>query len=384
MQSEISGLYYQYYRFACDTVRRAEQTMKRELMQPALDDTQFIQFNYWDSGHQGLLSGEALHFDLKRLEMAYHDNNTRELEMTRHVSLRQLDPQALIAMRLTGTCTVSIPEWLYDRDCPGHYMRRIKSISMSIPSVVGPYASVNCTLSLQASSLRISPLLANGAYRRDTSQDDIRFIDYFGATDVIVTSGASNDSGLFETNLHDERFLPFEGAGAISTWTLTLPGDLRAFDYTTISDVILHIRYTARQAGNPLGSQATKELKLAFADVKQSPQTLLLCLKYDFPTEWAAYVNGNGKTPFQATIDSSFLPYYVQGMKKVIAFGDVRLFGQNAQGASVTASAPSSSAITGTLLGAAGATLSLPGTLAAMTPNLDNQIYVLIGYTCSG
>ena len=40
--------------------------------------------------------------------------------------------------------------------------------------------------------------------------------------------------------------------------------------------------------------------------------------------------------------------------------------------------------ITGTLLGAAGATLSLPGTLAAMTPNLDNQIYVLIGYTCSG
>ena len=95
MGSELSGLYYQYYRFACDTARRAEQTMKRELMRPELDDTQFIQFNYWDTGHQGLLSGEALHFDLKRLEMAYHDNNKRELEMTRHVSLRQLDPMAL-------------------------------------------------------------------------------------------------------------------------------------------------------------------------------------------------------------------------------------------------------------------------------------------------
>jgi hypothetical protein len=383
MQSEISGLYYQYYRFACDTARRAEQTMKRELMRPELDDTQFIQYNYWDSGHQGLLSGEALHFDLKRLEMAYHDNNTRELEMTRHVSLRQLAPQALIAMRLTGTCTVSIPEWLYDLDCPGHYMRRVKSIALSIPSVVGPYASVNCTLSLQASSLRVSPLLANGIYGRDTSQDDIRFVDYFGATDVIVTSNASNDSGLFETNLHDDRFLPFEGAGAISTWTLALPGDLPAFDYTTISDVILHIRYTARQAGNPLGSQATKELKLAFADTQQSPQTLLLCLKYDFPTAWAAYVNGNGQTPFQATIDSSFLPYYVQGMKKVTVFGNVSVYGQNAQGSDVTASSPAASAITGTLQGATGATLSLPGTLAAMTPNLDNQVYVLIGYTCS-
>ena len=383
MQSEISGLYYQYYRFACDTARRAEQTMKRELMRPELDDTQFIQFNYWDSGHQGLLSGEALHFDLKRLEMAYHDNNTRELEMTRHVSLRQLDPQALVAMRLTGTCTVSIPEWLYDRDCPGHYMRRIKSISISIPSVVGPYASVNCTLSLQASSLRVSPLLANGAYGRDTSQDDIRFVDYFGATDVIVTSGASNDSGLFETNLHDERFLPFEGAGAISTWTLTLPGDLRAFDYTTISEIILHVRYTARQAGNPLGSQAIKELKMTFADVKQSPQTLLLCLKYDFPTEWAAYVNAGGQAPFQATIDSSFLPYYVQGMKKITVFGDVRLFGRTAQSANVTSSTPSITAITGALLGASGTTLSLSGTLPAMTPNMDNQIYVLIAYTCS-
>ena len=79
---------------------------------------------------------------------------------------------------------MTIPEWLYDRDCPGHYMRRIKTVSLSIPSVVGPYASVNCTLSLQASSLRVSPLLANGAYAR-ASQDDNRFVDYFGATDVI-------------------------------------------------------------------------------------------------------------------------------------------------------------------------------------------------------
>ena len=59
-------------------------------------------------------------------------------------------------------------------------------------------------------------------------QDDGRFTDYFGSTDVIVTSGGVNDSGMFETNLRDERFLPFEGAGAISTWSLSLPAELRA------------------------------------------------------------------------------------------------------------------------------------------------------------
>ena len=52
--------------------------------------------------------------------------------------------------------------------------------ALSMPSVVGPYTSVNCTLSLQSSTLRVSPLLANGVYARDTSQDDDRFVDYFG------------------------------------------------------------------------------------------------------------------------------------------------------------------------------------------------------------
>src|SRR5262245_59933981 len=37
MQGEISRLYYEYYRFAFDTARRAEQTMKQELMRPELD-----------------------------------------------------------------------------------------------------------------------------------------------------------------------------------------------------------------------------------------------------------------------------------------------------------------------------------------------------------
>src|SRR5260370_31728250 len=214
--------------------------MKRELMRPELDATQFIQFNYWDAGHQGLLSGEALHLDVKRMEMAYHDNNKRELELTRHVSLRQLNPLALLTLKAAGTCQMTIPEWLYDRDCPGHYMRRIKTVALSIPSVVGPYTSVNCTLSLLKSSLRKSPI-AGDDYARQGSEDD-RFMDYIGSVQSIVTSTGQNDSGMFEPNLRDDRLLPFEGAGAESTWKLDLPKDYPAFDYATISDVVLHVR----------------------------------------------------------------------------------------------------------------------------------------------
>jgi hypothetical protein len=378
MQSDISALYYQYYRFACDTARQAEQTMKQELMRPELDATQFIQFNYWDSGHQGLLSGEALYLDIKRMELAYHDNNKRELELTRHVSLRQLDPLALLTFRITGSCTVTVPEWLYDRDCPGHYMRRIKTVSLSIPSVVGSFTGVNCTLSLQSSSLRVSPLLSNGTYARDTTQDDARFIDYFGASDVIVTSSGTNDSGMFETNLRDERFLPFEGAGAISIWTLSLPAQVRAFDYTTISDVILHIRYTAREAGNPLGSQATTEL-LQMLDTKgQASQGLLFCLRYDFPTEWSAFINGAGN--FQVTLEKQFFPYAVQSAKK-LTIDALTLYAANANKVvQVTPAVDLGALSSGLSTGAGTATLSLPSDATVMTRVLSQQVFLVLQY----
>src|SRR6202022_1574212 len=109
------------------------------------------------------------------------------------------------------------------------------------------YAGVNCTLSLLKSSLRTSPI-AGDKYAWQGSEDE-RFVDYTGAVQSIVTSTGQNGSGMFETNLRDERFLPFEGAGAVRTWKLDLPNpnDYPAFDYATISEVILHIRYTARQ-----------------------------------------------------------------------------------------------------------------------------------------
>jgi hypothetical protein len=379
MQSELSGLYYQYYRFACDTARKAEQTMKHELMRPELDATQFIQFNYWDSGHQGLLSGEALYLDLKRMEMAYHDNNKRELELTRHVSLRQLDPLALLSLRITGSCTVVVPEWLYDRDCPGHYMRRIKNVSLSIPSVVGPNTSLNCTVSLQSSTLRVSPLLANGTYTRSVSQEDDRFVDYFGATDVIVTSSGTNDSGMFETNLRDERFLPFEGAGAISTWKLSLPTKFPAFDYMTISDVILHIRYTARDAGEPLRSQATKELWATLDTAGQSGQALLFCLRYDFPTEWSAFVNGGGD--FSVSLRKQYFPYAVQSA--TLTIDGLTLYAASASNPNrIVATTPvlDYRTLSSSLNNTGEASLALPQDSAVMIQDQSQQVFLVLQY----
>ena len=95
--------------------------MKQERMRPELEAQDFVKFNYWDGGRKSLLAGEALYLDVKRMEMAYHDNNKREPELTRHVSLRQLDPLALLTLKATGTCTVTIPEW---RKAPANWTCR--------------------------------------------------------------------------------------------------------------------------------------------------------------------------------------------------------------------------------------------------------------------
>src|SRR4029450_1343886 len=127
MQGELSRTYFDCYKLAFDVAKRAEQTLKYELMRSEFDQLFVIKFGYWDSARQGLLAGDTLALDLKRLEMAYLEQNRRDYEITRHVSLARLDPLALLRLKATGSCEVTIPEWLFDMGSPGQYMRRVEN-----------------------------------------------------------------------------------------------------------------------------------------------------------------------------------------------------------------------------------------------------------------
>src|SRR5262249_35972170 len=119
----------------------------------------------------------------------------------------------------------------------------------------------------------------------------------------------------------DERFLPFEGAGAISTWKLELPAAFRQFDYNTISDVILHMRYTARQGGGLLGGEAVKYIEELVAEANTSGLALLFSLKHDFPTEWHRFITGTDN--FEATVKRDYFPYFTRG--KDITINEIKL-----------------------------------------------------------
>ncbi|HRI59027.1 MAG TPA: neuraminidase-like domain-containing protein [Saprospiraceae bacterium] len=316
MVGQVSGVFFQSYQLVYDVAKRAEHAYRHEL---GLTDSNFIQFGYWDSLKKGLLAGERLAQDLRRMEIAYLDQNRRELEITKHISLRQLNPLALIMLRETGQCDINIPETLFDLDFPGHYMRRIKSVSVSIPCVIGPYGSVNATLTLQNHSIRGEELRT-----------------WPVSAQSIVTSHAQNDSGMFELNFRDERYLPFEGYGAISSWQLELSGkwtdpqghivDMSQFNFDTISDVILHLRYTARDGGAEFKKTAQSDLQETIAIAASDPQYRLFSLRHEFPAEWHQLLypaSGSAQTTM-FELSSQHFPYLLAnrtlGLNKATLF----------------------------------------------------------------
>jgi hypothetical protein len=285
MISQTAAVYFSAYQLTYDVAKRAERACRHEL---GLAASSFIQFGYWDSLRKGLQAGEKLASDLRRMEAAYLDQNKREYEITKHISLAQLDPAALMKLKATGSCVVEVPELLFDMDYPGHYFRRVRSMSISVPCVVGPYTSVNCTLTLLANSVRVAPQVDNPSYERNRESPvtDDRFRDTLAAEQSIATSSAQNDSGVFELSFRDERYLPFEGAGAISTWQIDLPTEFNYFDVNTIADIILHLRYTARDGG--------ADLRRAAGDfvMRTLPEegVQLVDLRHGFPTPWRQFL----------------------------------------------------------------------------------------------
>jgi hypothetical protein len=314
MIGQISAVYFKAYKLAFDVAKKAERCFQHELG----TDATFLRFGYWDSLKKGLMTAEALHHDIKRMEVAYLDQNRREYELTKNVSLAQLDPFALVQLKQTGKCAFQIPEALFDLDHPGHIMRRNRLVSVSIPCVAGPNTTVSCKLSLVSNRYRKNAAQRQGVATAKDKYDeqpgnDGRFVYNVGSIQSISTCTGSSDSGLFEFS-SDDRYRPFEGTGAIGTWQIEMPARFPQFDYDTISDVILHLRYTAREGGSTFKSLVEDALAELLNEMRVAAKRTGLFqafdLKHNFSNEWHRLKQSN-TTPMTLRLDH--LPFFVQG-----------------------------------------------------------------------
>lgn len=235
LASQLTGLHYQSYQLAYEFAKKAERAWQYEL---GRNDT-FIQFGYWDSRRKGLLAGDRLGHDLRRMQVAYTELSTRRLEVEQTFSVREIDPGALLALQATGQCEFDLPEAFFDLHYPGQYCRRIRAVRFTVPAVIPP----NTNVPVQAELLR-------HWVRRNAADVDATEGGYGTApVTMTATSSAQRDGGVFELNFSAPRLLPFEGAGAVSRWRLTLPKAVRSFSYHDIQDVYVHVAYDALYSG---------------------------------------------------------------------------------------------------------------------------------------
>jgi hypothetical protein len=252
LSNRLSRIYFQTYSLAYEMALAAQKAFQYEYD----TDQTYINFGYWEDRYKGLGAAEALSLALNQMEKAAVDNGRRPLEIEKTVSLLKLNPKALLDLKERGECMFEFGEKLFDYDFPGHYARKIKSVSVSIPAVIGPYQNINATLTqtgnyivLKADDSGVNAVnfLLGGKNAKTPSPDALR-MNWSVNRQVALTKGV-NDNGLFELTAADHRYLPFEGTGAVSSWMLSMPKATNRFNFESITDVIVTIKYTAYDGG---------------------------------------------------------------------------------------------------------------------------------------
>ncbi|MEO8552007.1 MAG: hypothetical protein ABI678_18650, partial [Kofleriaceae bacterium] len=300
LSKELRRLYRLAFNSALAMARMAEQAYRAERS----DDIEALDGNCWDAETAGLLAGERLLIELQRFERQFIESNYRELEVEHSFSLAQFVPDELAALRITGECQFEIPEWFFDLTYPGQYRRRLKAVRLTMPCVTGPYSNIGATLRLESSRVRLAAL-------GNLEPVPLRH------TTTIATSKAQNDAGVFDFSFRDERYMPFEGAGAVGTWTLTLPKALRMFDYNTITDVILHLDYTAQHDEGLEqrwdGAAGALLALLGQNDPVHPPLVRVLSLRGDFPDVFHRLVTSPAGTSVAFAIEPRHFPGFLAG-----------------------------------------------------------------------
>ncbi|KAF2210002.1 hypothetical protein CERZMDRAFT_86627 [Cercospora zeae-maydis SCOH1-5] len=332
MDGVTKTLYHQYYTNAFELAKKAELAFRFE--RPQQKKSSFIQSGYFDCAHDGLLAGENLYYDLKRLEMEYMQAGSHDFEVTKSISLRLLNPVQLLHLRQEGSCEFELDELLFDMDFPGHYLRRIKSVAVTVPCVVGPYTTINGTLTLTSSEIRIKPS-GKQDYQRNASAgaeqaDDGRFATMSTPIQRVAVCSGQADAGVFQLDFSDSstRYLPFEGAGAVSKWRFELP-QVRHFDYDTIFDVVLQMRYTSLLGSDDMKSGAQDAvktyLKASESSARTTGRTVLIDISAEHATAWSTVRANTDVQSVQLGNLSQRLPYFTRSSKGTLTISSLRV-----------------------------------------------------------
>ena len=212
-----------------------------------ISETQPADSQNKQTDRQGLTGSVRLLQDITRLDEFAFETNQRKLQLAETYSLSRLFPVEFQGFRETGRLPFATPMTLFDQGFPGHYLRLIKRISLSIVALVPPTRGVRATL------------IASGISRVVTGGDTFQSIIVRRDPELIASTSTSNATGLLELEPDAGMLRPFESMGVDTHWELQLPKAANPFDFRTIAECAFHggIHRPARLHLSAAGHPAT-------------------------------------------------------------------------------------------------------------------------------
>jgi hypothetical protein len=251
MSGILGGVYAYFLQQATAMARLAENQLGFERQQRPLS---VIQPDYWQpittgtntsaNGSQpqnsaGLTGAERLLQDITQLDQYAFKTDQLKLQLTKTISLSELDPFAFQQFRDTGILHFGTPMSLFDSDFPGQYLRTIKQVRVSVIALIPPSQGIRATLGNHGISRVVIPNDAGGFQVAIVQRDP----------QLVALSSPINATGLFELSTQSSSqspmLLPFEDLGVDTSWEFAMPRFANPFDYDTIADILISVDYTA-------------------------------------------------------------------------------------------------------------------------------------------
>jgi hypothetical protein len=178
-----------YYRAHLDIATQTARMAQKALVFERQEALTFIAPYYAETEKRDLLAAEQLLTDINRLDQHRLTTEKRRKELTKVISLASVAPVEFQQLRQQGWLTfATLMDW-FDRDFPGHYMRLIKNVSLTVVGLIPPGESIHATLHNNGlSQIMVGPPWS-------------QFKVIQRQPESIAVTAASNGTGLFELRL---------------------------------------------------------------------------------------------------------------------------------------------------------------------------------------
>lgn len=302
MASVLEGIYRFFLQQATTMARLAELQLAFERQETS---SEFVKRDYWTANRAGVtsdvtsipngsdalkgLTGAArLLRDIYQLDQFAFTRNKRKEVLTERISLARLDPVAFEQLRTTGRMVFDTPMEQFDSRSPGHYLRLIRRVRMTVVALVSPTDGIRATLSNAGVSRVVVP-----------AESGFRAVSLQRGYDQLTFTASSSASTAIEMDPDPQLLAQFEGSGVDTRWLLDMPWAANTFAPASLADVIVSIEYTAL-FDSYLKAKTLSELPPTVTRQR------VFSLRYEFPDSWYDLHNtGAQAAPVETTFTTS-------------------------------------------------------------------------------